>query len=137
MDDSWQSFDWNFFPLFQEKTNALVETIRLFEKGLSSFEGADRVALEKHLIKTLWWQFNNFVSLTTLVFIQVAFLSNLLFLHVLVYFGLFRMKKNVIWIDSSSEIMSELLRYVCQEQQLDIDVSKELNADQVKIKLNR
>ena len=50
-----------FSVLFQEKTNALVETIRLFEKGLSSFEGADRVALEKHLIKTLWWQFNNYV----------------------------------------------------------------------------
>ena len=35
----------------QEKTNALVETVRLFEKGLTSFEGADRVALEKHLVK--------------------------------------------------------------------------------------
>jgi hypothetical protein len=39
-------------------------------------------------------------------------------------------------MDSSSEIMSELLRYVCQEQQLDIDVTKELNADQVKIESN-
>jgi hypothetical protein len=61
-----------------------VETIRLFEKGLGSFEGPDQAALEKHLIKTL-----------------------------------------------CSEVMSELLRFVCQEQQVDIDVAKELNADQV------
>jgi hypothetical protein len=28
----------------------LVETIRLLEKGLASFDGADRSALEKHLV---------------------------------------------------------------------------------------
>ena len=39
---------------FQEKTSALVESIRLFEKGLSSFEdNADKTALEKYLVKSL------------------------------------------------------------------------------------
>ena len=39
---------------FQEKTTALVDSIRLFEKGLSSFEdGSDKSALEKYLIKSL------------------------------------------------------------------------------------
>jgi hypothetical protein len=39
---------------FQEKTSALVESIRLFDKGLSSFEdNADKTALEKYLIKSL------------------------------------------------------------------------------------
>lgn len=32
---------------------AIVEAVRLYEKGLSVFEGNDRVSLEKHLIKTL------------------------------------------------------------------------------------
>ena len=32
---------------------AIVEAVRLYEKGLSVFEGNDRVNLEKHLIKTL------------------------------------------------------------------------------------
>ena len=39
---------------FNEKTMALVESIRLFEKGLSSFEdSSDKSALEKYLIKSL------------------------------------------------------------------------------------
>lgn len=38
---------------FQEKTNAVIDSIRLFEKALSSFEGSDRSQLEKHLVKTL------------------------------------------------------------------------------------
>ena len=71
----------------QEKTIAVVETIRLFEKGLSSFEGGDRSALAKHLVKTL-----------------------------------------------CTEIMTELLRFVCQENQVDVDTSKELNVDQVNVR---
>ena len=39
---------------FQEKTTALVDSIRLFEKGLSSFDDAnDKSAIEKYLIKSL------------------------------------------------------------------------------------
>ena len=39
---------------FQEKTTALVESIRLFEKGLSSFpDENDKSAIEKYLIKSL------------------------------------------------------------------------------------
>lgn len=61
-----------------------MDTIRLYEKGVSSFEGSDRTLLEKHLIKTM-----------------------------------------------CTDIMMELLRFVCQEHQVDIDQTKELNADQV------
>jgi len=66
--------------IFQDKTNALVDTIRLYEKGVSSFEGSDRTMLEKHLIKTM-----------------------------------------------CTDIMMELLRFVCQEHQVDIDQTKELS----------
>ena len=39
---------------FQEKTTALVESIRLFEKGLVAFENdADKSAIEKYLMKSL------------------------------------------------------------------------------------
>jgi len=39
---------------FQEKTTALVESIRLFEKGLIAFENdADKSAIEKYLMKSL------------------------------------------------------------------------------------
>jgi len=32
---------------------ALIDAVRLYEKGLTVFEGNDKVALEKHIIKTL------------------------------------------------------------------------------------
>ena len=63
-----------------------MDTIRLYEKGLASFEGGVRSALEKHLVKT-----------------------------------------------HCTEIMMELMRFVCQENQVDVDTSKELNVDQVKL----
>jgi hypothetical protein len=48
-----------FFPvlktssLHKDKVMAIVEAVRLYEKGLSVFEGNDRISLEKYLLKTL------------------------------------------------------------------------------------